>query len=169
MRWCSTPYSTTETKTRGYFFIFPHVFFLAPPPAGSSGRVQDGDDRNDRKELQNVLYEVVSSYLRIVLSQKALQKNVITLSSSEVEEWKSIVQNGDWVGLITHPSRMYVPCSFPKTMYCNLTLKLQKPAEDLAVDRQAEDMQASFFFVSHFILTRHTLLVSTMIKVRLLS
>ena len=70
---------------------------------------------NDKEELQNVLYEVVSSYFRIVLSQKALQKNIITLSNSkaidelvesldddEVEEWKSIVQNGDWVGLITH-------------------------------------------------------------------
>jgi hypothetical protein len=48
------------------------------------------------------------------------------------------------------------------------TVKLQKPAEGLLANGQAEEiwnMQASFSFISSFILTCHTLLVSTIIKV----
>ena len=69
---------------------------------------------DDKEELQNVLISVLSTLAWIVLSEKALQKSVIvpeitqssefvqSLDDCEVEEWKNIVQNGDWVGLITH-------------------------------------------------------------------
>ncbi|KAF8343351.1 hypothetical protein F5887DRAFT_1212483 [Amanita rubescens] len=85
---------------------------------------------SDNEELQEVFFSVLLNYWWIV-SQTALQKNVIDLSGSqsidefidglnddEVEEWKSIVQKGDWVGLITYP-------------------KLQKPAGDRSVYTRA--------------------------------
>lgn len=88
---------------------------------------------DDKEELQNVLISVLSALAWIVLSETALQKSVIvpamdqatefvqSLNDCEVEEWKNTVQNGDWVGLITHS-------------------KLQKPAEDLSVAGQAEEI-----------------------------
>ncbi|KAF8816611.1 hypothetical protein BYT27DRAFT_7220522 [Phlegmacium glaucopus] len=70
---------------------------------------------SDKQGLKSILYSVLSSYGRRVLSQTALQKNLICLSDSEdisklveslndeeVEEWKNMVQKDDWVGVITH-------------------------------------------------------------------
>ena len=62
-----------------------------------------------------MLFSVLTSYGRIMSSQTALQKNLIdlptyedidalveSLTDDEVEEWKNLVQIGDWVGLINH-------------------------------------------------------------------
>ena len=70
---------------------------------------------SDKGGLQDVLFSVLSSYGWILLSQTALQKNLIdlptfedidalveSLTDDEVEEWKNLVQSGDWVGLINH-------------------------------------------------------------------
>ena len=69
---------------------------------------------DDKEKLQKVFISVLQPLARIVLSETALQKSVIVPAMSqdmefvqsfndcEVEEWKNIVQNGDWVGLITH-------------------------------------------------------------------
>ena len=68
------------------------------------------------KNLQGVLYSVLSSCWRIALLQPDLKKNIIDLPHSEdgietlvrnlnddeVEELKNLVQKGDWVGLIMH-------------------------------------------------------------------
>jgi len=80
---------------------------------------EDWSDRlisagRDKKKLQIVLRLVFYHYSWIV-SKTALKKNVIGLSAlkdinklveslndDEFEEWKSIVQKGDWEGLITH-------------------------------------------------------------------
>jgi hypothetical protein len=69
---------------------------------------------SDKEELQEVFFSVLLNYWWIV-SQTALQKNVVdlprpqsidelidSLNDDEVEEWESIVQKGDWVGLITY-------------------------------------------------------------------
>jgi len=83
---------------------------------------------SDKERLKNVLFSVVSAYWRIV-SQTALKENAIdfsrnetieelvgSLNDDEVEEWKSMVQNGGWEGLITH--RMCLACF----QSCNLVL-----------------------------------------------
>lgn len=68
---------------------------------------------SEKKELRSVLFSVLSCYSFVLY--EALQKNVRDLSNiqginefveslndNELEEWKSIIQNGDWVGLVTH-------------------------------------------------------------------
>ena len=70
---------------------------------------------SDEAELRNVLFSVLLHYWSIVSSHQALQKNFITfsdgeavtahvqsLNADEVEEWKNLVEKGDWVGLINH-------------------------------------------------------------------
>jgi hypothetical protein len=105
---------------------------LMPPPSAPSwsGRVQEADDRwfkekrwpdritnagSNKEELQFVLTMVLTVCGSIASSVTALKENFITLSFSdidklvkslnddEVEEWKNIVQKGDWAGVITHP------------------------------------------------------------------
>jgi len=69
---------------------------------------------SNKKELQDMLYFVLSSFWRNV-SQSDLKKNVIELSvnedieklieslnDGEIEEWKSIIQKGEWMDLIMH-------------------------------------------------------------------
>ena len=69
---------------------------------------------SDKEKLQDVLYSVLVHYWYIV-SQTALKKNFINLSTSdaiealveslndnEVGELKNLVQSRDWVGLINH-------------------------------------------------------------------
>ena len=68
----------------------------------------------DKKKLQDVLYLLLSSFWTNV-SQSELKKNVIDLSvkkeneklieslnDGEIEEWKSIIQKGEWMDLIMH-------------------------------------------------------------------
>ena len=70
---------------------------------------------SDKRKLQNVFISVLVNYWFIVSSETALQKNLTTfsgrpavkrfvqsLNDDEVEEWKDIVQKGDWECLITH-------------------------------------------------------------------
>ncbi len=70
---------------------------------------------SDKKKLRKVLFSVLVHYSWAVRSETALKKKVLSLSDSqareelinslnddEVEEWKTIVQKGDWVGLIKH-------------------------------------------------------------------
>jgi hypothetical protein len=69
---------------------------------------------DDKEMLRKVLWSVLT-HLSVALVETNLQKSVIvptsstsrdelvqSLNDSEVEEWKIVVQNGDWVGLITH-------------------------------------------------------------------
>jgi hypothetical protein len=72
---------------------------------------------NDKKKLRNVLISVL---FILKLETAALQKIAIaqarprsltiklveSLNDNEIEELKNIVQNGDWLGLITH--RMFL-------------------------------------------------------------
>ncbi len=66
----------------------------------------------NKKELQDVLYRLLYSFFWHV-SQSDLKKNVIELSvnedieklieslnDGEIEEWKSIIQKGEWMDLI---------------------------------------------------------------------
>ena len=95
--------------------------------AGWSGRLISAG--SNKASLQDLLYRVLSSYSGIV-SETALRTNVIALrpeaidefieglDDDEVEDWKRLVQNGDWERLLT--MRMYIPRF--RTMYCNLVL-----------------------------------------------
>jgi hypothetical protein len=69
---------------------------------------------NNKEALRKVFISVLGALAWIVMLEAALQKSIIVLAMSqarefvqslndcEVEEWKNLVQNGDWVGLITH-------------------------------------------------------------------
>jgi hypothetical protein len=70
---------------------------------------------SDEEKLRNVLYSVLKTCWNIVPSHQALQKIFITfsdiaaikahvqsLNAGEVEEWKNLVEKGDWVGLFSH-------------------------------------------------------------------
>ena len=75
---------------------------------------------SDKEEQRGVIFSVLLSIESAVSSQTVLKKNFIdfsienigaivkSLNDAEVEEWKNIVQKGDWVGLIKH--RMCLVC-----------------------------------------------------------
>jgi hypothetical protein len=77
-----------------------------------ASKSEDWPDRlisvgNDKKKLQNVFISVVKEVMSETaalqkISRSQATKLVQSLNDNEVEELKNIVQNGDWVCLITH-------------------------------------------------------------------
>jgi uncharacterized membrane-anchored protein YitT (DUF2179 family) len=77
-----------------------------------ASKSEDWPDRlisagNDKKKLQNVLISVIKEVMSETaalqkISRSQATKLVQSLNDNEVEELKNIVQNGDWVCLITH-------------------------------------------------------------------
>jgi hypothetical protein len=62
---------------------------------------------NDKKKLQTVLTSVIKEVMTETatlqeISRSQATKLVQSLNDNEVEEMKSIVQNGDWACLVTH-------------------------------------------------------------------